>query len=97
MDQNITLKIAGADFRVKASSPEMESAMRVASEEITKMMERFDQKYPDKTFTDKLLFVSLTQAVYRLQAQNKLNMASAEQAKLEAELKDYLNGIESNR
>ena len=97
MDQNITLKIAGMDFRLKAPNQEMEGTMRTAAEEISKMMVRYDQKYPDKSVTDKLLFVTLTQTVYRLQAQNRLNLAVAEKEKLETELKAYLDGIESNR
>ncbi|MCR5519854.1 MAG: cell division protein ZapA [Bacteroidales bacterium] len=97
MDQKITLNIANQAFPVKAANPEMERFMRIAAEDINKMLARYDEKYPDKSMTDKLLFVVLTQAVSRLQAQKKLNDVSAENEKLLSELSAYLKDIENNR
>ena len=94
MEQNITLKIAGQDFPLKASTPEMERLMRIAAEDINKMLARYDEKYPDKELTEKLLFVTLTQAVSRLTAQTKLNAMSESQQKLAEELSSYLNKID---
>jgi len=97
MDQNIKLKIAGLEFPLKASSPEMERLMRLAAEDINKMMARYDEKYPDKTLTDKLLFVTLTETVGKLSAQGKISSITNEAEALQAELKSYLERIESNR
>lgn len=97
MAQKITLKIAGRDFNLDASSPEVESSMRIAAEDINKLMARYDERYPQKSFDEKLLFVTLTETVARVVAQRKVNaMADAEQ-KLSTGLKAYLAGIENNR
>ena len=97
MDQNIKLRIAGQEFPLKAASPEMERLMRLAAEDINKMMARYDEKYPDKTLLDKLLFVTLTETVGKLSAQGKISALTGEAETLQAELKSYLERIESNR
>ena len=97
MDQNIKLKIAGREFPLKAASPEMERLMRLAAEDISKMMARYDEKYPDKDFSEKLLFVTLTETVGKISAQGKINAISAEGESLQAELRSYLERIENNR
>ena len=94
MEQNITLKIAGQDFSLKAATPEMESLMRIAAEDINKMLSRYDEKYPDKELTEKLLFVTLTQAVSRLTAQSKLNAMTESLQELSSTLSAYLNKID---
>lgn len=97
MDQNITLEIAGRQFHLKASSPEMEQSMRFAAEDINNMLSRYTEKYPEKDFVEMLLFVTLTQTVSRFNAQKKLNGVAAEHEKLINELSNYLNNIDSNR
>ena len=97
MDQNITLKIAGRDFPLKASSPEMEASMRIAAEDINKLMARYDEKYPDKEFAEKLLFVTLTETVGKIAALRKVNSMTDAEQKIMMELKAYLAGIENNR
>lgn len=97
MDQNITLNIAGNQFQLKASTPEMERLMRIAAEDINKMLDRYTERYPDKKLEEKLLFVTLTQAVSRLTAQSKLNAAMADAESLANKLADYLKDIDSNR
>ena len=97
MEQNIKLEIAGRQFQLKASSPEMEQSMRFAAEDINKMLERYTEKYPDKDFVEMLLFVTLTQTVSRFSAQRKLNSNTAEHEKLASDLSNYLNNIDSDR
>lgn len=97
MEQNITLKIAGQEFPLKATSPEMERLMRLAAEDINKMKNRYDEKYPDKTFEEKLLFVTLTETVGLISAQGKISAMAAEAESLQAELRSYLERIETNR
>ena len=97
MDQNITLVIAGKQFNLKASSPEMEQSMRLAAEDINRMLDRYTEKYPEKDYLEMLLFVTLTETVYKFNAQNKLNAVTAECEKLASELSGYLSKIEGNR
>lgn len=97
MEQNIKLEIAGRQFQLKASSPEMEQSMRYAAEDINKMLSRYTEKYPEKDFVEMLLFVTLTQTVSRFNAQKKLNSIAAEHEKLVNDLSNYLNNIDSDR
>ena len=97
MEQNIKLEIAGRQFQLKASSPEMEQSMRYAAEDINKMLDRYTEKYPEKDFVEMLLFVTLTQTVSRFNAQRKLNSITAEHEKLVNDLSTYLNNIDSDR
>ena len=71
MDQSITLTIAGKVYPLKAATPEMEQAMRIAAEAIGKRLAQYDAKYPDKDLTDKLVFVALNESVNRIAAQRK--------------------------
>lgn len=95
MDQDIKIEIAGRKFDLKASSPEMESYMRYAAADINKMLERFDEKYPDKDREYKLLFAMLNQGVARLSAVAKLNSLTGEYGKLAGELSSYLESIDN--
>ncbi|MBR4821842.1 MAG: cell division protein ZapA [Bacteroidales bacterium] len=97
MAQKITLNIANQNFTVNADTPEMESLMRFAAEDINKMLMRYDERYPNKPLLEKVIFVLLTQAVSRLQAQMKYNDVSNENDKLLGELSAYLKDIETNR
>lgn len=97
MEQDITLVIAGRQFKLKANSPEMEQSMRMAADDINRMLDRYTQKYPEKDLMEMLLFVTLTETVYRFNAQNKLNGAVSEHEKLVNELSAYLDSIEANR
>ena len=97
MEQMVTLSIAGRQFQLKATSPEMEQSMRFAAEDINKMLARYTEKYPDRDFVEMLLFVTLTQAVSRVNAQTKLNAITAEGAKLAGDLSEYLKNIEPDR
>lgn len=97
MEQMITLSIAGRQFQLKAASPEMEQSMRFAAEDINKMLARYTEKYPDKDFVEMLLFVTLTQAVSRINVQTKLNALTAEGVKLSGDLSEYLKSIEGDR
>ena len=97
MAQSITLKIAGKDYPLVASTPEMERHMRVAAEEIAAMLAKYDARFPDKATADKLAFVTLNEAVAKLMLQEKAQALSDEASALEAELESYLKGIEANR
>ena len=93
MDQSITIKIAGKEYSLKASSPEMERCMRLAAEDINKRLSAYDEKYPDKRLEDKLAFVTLNETVSKITAMGKLNALATEVSDLAEEVEAYLSGI----
>lgn len=95
MDQSITLKIAGREYPLKASSPEMEQLMRLAAEDVNKMLARYTEKYQDKTLEDKLAFVTLQEAVFKISAQRKAQALTDEVEALKKDTEAYLKGIEN--
>lgn len=92
--QNITLKIAGKEFALRASSPEMEQAMRLSAEQINASLAKYDQKFPGKPLDDKLIFVCLNETVGKILMQNKLSALSVEVTALKNDTDAYLKGIE---
>ena len=94
MDQSITLKIAGKDYPLKAPTPEMEQAMRLAADAINKRLAQYDAKFPDKELTDKLVFVTLNEAINRITAQRKLQARDEAEQKLLDEMTSYLDSID---
>lgn len=97
MAQSITLKIAGKDYPLVASTPEMERRMRLAAEEIASTLAKYDARFPDKALNDKLAFVTLNATVSKLLLQEKSQEFVEEAKKLENEMEAYLDGIGSNR
>lgn len=95
MDQSITIKIAGKEYSLKASSPEMERCMRIAAEDINKRLAAYDEKYPDKRLEDKLAFVTLNETVSKIMALGKLNASMGEVSELACELEKYLSGVKN--
>lgn len=94
MEQSITLKIAGKDYSLKVSSPEMEQLMRVAAETINKKVAGYDLKFQDKTPADKLAFVALSETVARLSYQKKLSSVNDEAQRLLSQTSGYLDSID---
>lgn len=94
MDQSVTIKIAGQEYSLKASSPQMERLMRLAAESVNKKLEGFSAKYPDRTLADKLAFVVLNEAVSRLALQKSLEDVKAEVSAITVQLDSYLDTIE---
>ena len=94
MDQSITIKIAGKEYSLKASSPEMEQAMRLAAEDINNRLSVYDERYPDKQFEDKIAFVTLNETVSRILTVQKYSALSAELSSLDAEIVSYLKDAE---
>ena len=93
MAQNIKLKIAGTEYPMVATSPEMEEAMRTAADEINRKYTSYDAKYPDKTPLDKLIIVTLNETVNRIACQKKMQQLGAEAKALQDDLEDYLANL----
>ena len=94
MDQSITLKIAGREYPLKASSPEMEQLMRLAAEDVNRMLARYTEKYPDKSLEEKLAFVTLQEALFKISAQRKSSAIVDEISALKNDTDAYLAGVE---
>ena len=91
MEQSITIKIAGKDYPLKATSPEMEQLMRLAAETINQKLAVYDAKFPDKTLVDKLSFVALNETVNRMSSQKRLASLSEEARTLLADFRARYN------
>lgn len=96
MGQNIKIKIAGNEYPLVASSPEMERMMRLAADAINQKLAAYDAKYPNKALSDKLSFVALNEAVGRLAYQKRLADADAEAKKLQEDVESYITNIEKD-
>ena len=94
MEQSITIKIAGKDYPLKATSPEMEQLMRIAAETINQKLAGYDAKFPDKTLVDKLSFVALNETVSRLSYQKRLSSANEEVKRMLSQTNAYLDSID---
>lgn len=94
MDQSITLKIAGREYPLKASSPEMEQLMRLAAESINSKLAVYDSRFPGKDLVDKFAFVCLNEAVARLSTQRKYALKEEQERQLLEQTKAYLESIE---
>lgn len=93
MAQNIKLKIAGIEYPMVASSPEMEETMRTAAEEINRKFASYDAKYPSKNTLDKLIIVTLNETVNRIACQKKMQALGEEAKALQDGLETYLSGL----
>lgn len=96
MAQSITIKIAGCEYPMKVTSPEMEQAMRIAAETINKRLTAFDVKYPNKTLSDKLIFIALNETMNKIHSQRDLAKVGNEAAALQKDLEAYLKTIENS-
>jgi len=96
MAQSIKIKIAGVEYPLMASSPEMEQMMRLAAEGINQKLAAYDAKFPNRSLSDKLAFVALNETVARLTSQKRLSEAGEETRKLQEDLESYLMNIEKN-
>lgn len=96
MAQSIKIRIAGIEYPLMASSPQMEQMMRLAAESINQKLAAYDAKFPDKSLADKLAFVALNEAIGRLTNQKRYSEVSQEAEMLQEEVDTYLKNIEKN-
>ena len=93
MAQDITLKVAGKSYSLSAASPEMEQLMRLAAQDVSAMMTKFDARFPDSSPKDKLVFVAIQEAAGKLSAQKKMSRLVEEVQTLESDVAAYLDGM----
>ena len=94
MEQRVVIKISGKEFSLKANSPEMEQMMRIAAEQINQMLTDYNARYPDRPLADKLAFVALNQAVFKISYERRLETFDKEVKEMTAETDKYLKSIE---
>lgn len=92
MDQRITLKIAGKEYSLNASSPEMERMMRLAAKDVNEMLINYDSRFPQTDLTDKFAFTALQEAVGKFYFKSQLAMVGEEAKTLSSEIDSYLEG-----
>ena len=97
MGQSIKIKIAGNEYPLVASTPEMEQLMRLAAEALNQKLTAYDAKFPNKYLSDKLSFVALNETVTRLTYQKRIADAGEEARKLQEDVESYLKNIEQER
>lgn len=94
MAQKITLSIAGRRYQLEVNSPEEESIMRKAAEQINQQVSLYDRKYSTVQTLDKLAFIALSNTVAMLKYRDeKTTLQNAVDA-LSGELDSYLKGID---
>ncbi len=96
-EQNITIRIAGKEYPLKAKSPEAEQVMRLAAEDINNMLSVYNANYPDRSDYDKMALVCLGQAVSKISAKRAAAKLASDFDTLDDQLGHYLAGIEENR
>lgn len=89
----ITVKIAGTDYKLKADSPEAEQFTRLAADEINKMLAKYDARFTDRTLSDKLVFVALLETKVKLQYAARMNEIVKETMLLKEETDSYLENL----
>lgn len=93
MEQKITIRIAGKDFVLRASSPEEEELIRLAAIDINKRLAAYQSAFPGQALPDILSFVALSEGVSALSFQRKLEAAQQESKDLSDTLETYLSEL----
>lgn len=96
MAQNITLKLAGREYRMSADSQQMESMMRIAAEAINEQLKDLDAKFTKKTLEEKLAIVALNETVKKLRFQNQFEEIEKEVKLTAGQIDNYLENIDKN-
>ena len=91
-DQRIKLVICGREYPMEADSPQTERLMRLAAEEVDKLLSELGRRYAGTSFEDKLMIVAVQKAASNLLLQKKLQDLDGETASLVQELSAYLDG-----
>jgi len=93
MAQNITLKIAGHEFPLAVNSEESERTMRLAAEDVEKLLAKYSEKMPDRQLVDRMILVALGEAVGKLQNASRLAAVADEVGALKSEVAKYIDSV----
>ena len=94
MAQSITIKIAGRQYNLAATSPEHEEVIRKAANDVNRMIAQYQEKFPTKGMTEILSFLALNICMNNIVLQKQVKgMINAEEL-LAKELERYLDNID---
>ncbi len=93
MEQRITIKIADRSYNLKVSSPESEEVVRKAADEINRTIEAYFEKFPGKSLTEILSFVSLNMCINNINLRDNAQKIEKDVSSLDKELEGYLENI----
>ena len=94
MDRKISIKIGAREFKLTASSPQQEEAIRLAAQTINNRLQDYTTRHPGKNMVDIMSMVALNETVSRIVLQKELKCRDAESDKLSEDLQRYLSGID---
>lgn len=94
MAQNITIKVAGKELPLTIDGEENERSLRLAAEELGKMLAKYDATMPDRPLEDRICLVALAMAKNRLQLSSRLEMLTAELEALKSDVSTYLKSVQ---
>ena len=94
MAQSITIKIAGRQYNLAATSPEHEEVIRKAADDVNRMIGQYQEKFPKTGMSDIVTFMALNVCMSNIVLQRQIkDMKGAEEA-LAGELESYLETID---
>ena len=94
MDRKISIKIGDREYKLTASSPQQEEAIRLATQTINKRLHDYTTSHPGKNLVDIMSMIALSETVARIVIQKELKSRDAESEKLSEDLQRYLSGTE---
>lgn len=94
--QKITVTLASKPFSFTAKSPEEESLIRFAAEQIERSLKDLSAGYPSMSMEDKLAIVALRTCCSKLAYSKRLSDIDKEKKTLLDEIQDYLKNIDES-
>ncbi|MCR5018410.1 MAG: cell division protein ZapA [Bacteroidales bacterium] len=94
MDRKISIKIGTREYKLSASSPQQEEAIRLAAQTINKRLQEFSISHPGRNQVDVMSMVALNETVARIVLQKELKVRDSETEKLSGDLQRYLSGTD---
>lgn len=90
MAQNITLTLAGKEYKMSASTPEVEEALRKCAARINKKYAEWTKNFIGKPREDILAMIAMEESVGAFRTDRELELAQEECRQLESQLEAYL-------
>ena len=92
--QSIKIRIAGREYPLKVNSPEHEEVIRKATDDIQKMIEIYQEKFPGKPMIEILSFVVLNVCTSNISLNRQLKEMKAAEGALAKELEGYIDKMD---
>lgn len=95
-DQNIKLKIAGREYCLKASSPEIEETYRKAAQAVNNRISAYRNTFAGKEDIDILSLVALSGCTNEIKLSKMIEDVKKEAEQLKNDLGGYIENIDKN-